>query len=156
MAAAACSYRERANSNKSRRDRSSKRAAAVASSDAISTSRSLRSFGINVKTRTAFSMTFATVLFSCAEMIRNRASDADDREVELDLDFAFDISKPTTTSSHWVTDNYNAAASHHHHHSSSFSYNEIRRRTRYVMRINGLVDFLTVLCKPRKFSCSLL
>ena len=40
-------------------------------------------------------MTFATVLFSRAEMIRSRTSDADDREVDLDLDFAFDINNPS-------------------------------------------------------------
>jgi hypothetical protein len=51
-----------------------------------------------VNTRTAFSMTFATVLFSRAEMIRSRTSDADNRGVDLDLDFAFDIIKPLLVS----------------------------------------------------------
>jgi hypothetical protein len=39
-------------------------------------------------------MTLATVLFSRAEMIRNRSSDACDSDVDLDLDFASAMGGP--------------------------------------------------------------
>jgi hypothetical protein len=42
-------------------------------------------------------MTLATVLFSRAEMMRNRSSDACESDVDLDLDFASAMGPPSTS-----------------------------------------------------------